>query len=49
MAPQFPRLFSPIAIKGVELRNRIAVSGHFAGWRVASHLGRRGPGCTILV
>ena len=32
--PQFPHLFSPIAIKGVTLKNRVAISGHFAGWWV---------------
>src|SRR5579859_7339262 len=30
--PQFPHLFSPSSIRGVELRNRIAVTAHFAGW-----------------
>ncbi len=32
--PRFPHLFSPITIRGIELRNRIAISGHFAGWWV---------------
>jgi 2,4-dienoyl-CoA reductase-like NADH-dependent reductase (Old Yellow Enzyme family)/NADPH-dependent 2,4-dienoyl-CoA reductase/sulfur reductase-like enzyme len=31
---RFPHLFSPISIKGVELRNRVAVTAHFAGWWV---------------
>jgi 2,4-dienoyl-CoA reductase-like NADH-dependent reductase (Old Yellow Enzyme family)/thioredoxin reductase len=31
---QFPHLFTPYALKGVELRNRIAISAHFAGWWV---------------
>jgi 2,4-dienoyl-CoA reductase-like NADH-dependent reductase (Old Yellow Enzyme family) len=31
-ATRFPLLFSPIAVKGVELRNRVAISAHFAGW-----------------
>src|ERR671938_1946275 len=30
----FPYIFRPFEIKGVTLRNRIAVSGHFAGWWV---------------
>ena len=28
----FPYLFSPLTIRGVTLRNRIVISGHFAGW-----------------
>jgi 2,4-dienoyl-CoA reductase (NADPH2) len=32
--PQFPHLFSPTAIKNVELRNRIAVTAHMGGWMV---------------
>src|SRR5437764_471362 len=32
--PHYPHLFSPIAIKGVTLKNRVAISGHFAGWWV---------------
>lgn len=32
--PTFPHLFRPLPIKGVTLRNRIAISGHFAGWWV---------------
>ena len=32
--PQFPHLFSPYSIRGCELRNRVAISGHFAGWWV---------------
>jgi len=31
---RFPHLFLPIHIKGVTLPNRIAISGHFAGWWV---------------
>src|SRR5579884_478037 len=31
---QFPHLFRPLTIKGVTLRNRIAISGHIAGWWV---------------
>lgn len=30
----FPRLFTPFTLKNVTLRNRIAISGHFAGWWV---------------
>src|SRR5216117_3383644 len=32
--PQFPHLFRPFEIKGVTLRNRIAISAHIAGWWV---------------
>lgn len=32
---RFPRLFEPISIRSATLRNRVAVSGHFAGWWVA--------------
>src|SRR5438874_3755230 len=32
--PRFPHLFSPFTLKGVELRNRVVISGHFAGWWV---------------
>src|SRR3954451_21001628 len=32
--PRFPHLFEPVEIRGVELRNRVAVSAHFAGWWV---------------
>ncbi len=32
--PHFPHLFTPLQIKGVTLRNRIAISGHHAGWWV---------------
>jgi len=35
---KFPRLFSPITIKNVTLRNRIAISAHFAGWWVTDGL-----------
>ncbi len=31
---RFPHLFTPFTLKGVELRNRVAISGHFAGWWV---------------
>jgi len=31
---RFPHIFRPYDLKGVELRNRIAISGHFAGWWV---------------
>lgn len=31
---QFPHMFTPFNLKGLELRNRIAISGHFAGWWV---------------
>lgn len=30
----FPHIFSPFTLKGLTLRNRIAISGHFAGWWV---------------
>lgn len=33
---RFPHMFAPYALRGLELRNRIAISGHFAGWWVAS-------------
>ncbi len=36
--PKFPRLFRPITLKGVTLRNRIAISAHFAGWWVTDGL-----------
>ena len=32
--PHFPHLFRPLNIKGVTLRNRIAISAHIAGWWV---------------
>src|SRR5580700_3286472 len=32
--PQFPHLFRPLPLKNVILRNRIAISGHIAGWWV---------------
>jgi 2,4-dienoyl-CoA reductase-like NADH-dependent reductase (Old Yellow Enzyme family) len=32
--PRFPHLLSPLSLKGVELRNRIAITAHFAGWWV---------------
>ncbi len=32
--PAFPHLFAPFELKNVTLRNRIAISGHFAGWYV---------------
>ena len=31
---RFPHIFTTYTLKGVELRNRIAISGHFAGWWV---------------
>jgi 2,4-dienoyl-CoA reductase-like NADH-dependent reductase (Old Yellow Enzyme family) len=31
---KFPALFTPLSIKDVTLRNRIAISGHFASWWV---------------
>lgn len=34
MHARFPHLFQPYTLKGVELRNRVAISGHFAGWWV---------------
>jgi 2,4-dienoyl-CoA reductase-like NADH-dependent reductase (Old Yellow Enzyme family)/thioredoxin reductase len=30
----FPHLFQPFQLKNVTLRNRVAISGHFAGWYV---------------
>lgn len=35
---EFPRLFRPFTLKDVTLRNRIAVSAHFAGWWVTDGL-----------
>lgn len=35
---KFPRLFRPFTLKDVTLRNRIAVSAHFAGWWVTDGL-----------
>ena len=32
--PQFPHLFAPLVLNGIHLRNRVAISGHFAGWYV---------------
>ncbi|HZP84363.1 MAG TPA: FAD-dependent oxidoreductase [Chthonomonadaceae bacterium] len=32
--PQFPHIFRPLTLKNVTLRNRIAISGHIAGWWV---------------
>ena len=32
--PAFPHLFRPFALKNVTLKNRIGISGHFAGWWV---------------
>ena len=32
--PVFPHIFRPLQIKNLILRNRIAISGHFAGWWV---------------
>ncbi len=34
MHPQFPHLFTPFRIRNMEMRNRIAISGHHAGWWV---------------
>src|SRR5207237_139123 len=31
---KFPHIFRPLELPGVTLRNRIAISGHFAGWWV---------------
>ena len=52
--PSYPHLFRPFRIKDVELRNRVAISGHFAGWYVgpgglpsdelAAYLGERAKG-----
>ena len=30
--PQYPYLFSPLTLGSVTLRNRVGISGHFAGW-----------------
>ena len=30
--PQFPRLFEPLKLRNLTLKNRIAISGHHAGW-----------------
>ena len=35
---KFPHLFRPFTLKNVTLRNRIAVSAHFAGWWVTDGL-----------
>lgn len=32
MHPRFPHIFTPIRIRNMEMRNRIAISGHHAGW-----------------
>lgn len=32
--PQFPRLFEPLQLRNLTLKNRIAISGHHAGWWV---------------
>ena len=32
--PKFPRLFTPLKLRNVTLKNRVAVSAHFAGWWV---------------
>ncbi|MCW3097085.1 MAG: 2,4-dienoyl-CoA reductase, partial [Chthonomonadaceae bacterium] len=34
----FPHLFRPFLLKGLTLRNRVAVSGHFAGWWVEDEM-----------
>ncbi|MDP7254392.1 MAG: FAD-dependent oxidoreductase [Planctomycetota bacterium] len=36
--PRFPWLFSPFTFHGVTLKNRIGISGHFAGWWVTDGL-----------
>ena len=52
--PQFPHLFEPLELNGVTLRNRVAISGHLAGWYVgpgglpsdelAAYIAERGRG-----
>jgi 2,4-dienoyl-CoA reductase-like NADH-dependent reductase (Old Yellow Enzyme family)/thioredoxin reductase len=52
--PQFPHLFAPLALNGVRLRNRVAISGHLAGWYIgpgglpsdelAAYIAERGRG-----
>ncbi len=32
--PTFPHLFQPITLNQIELRNRVAISGHLAGWYI---------------
>src|SRR5947207_128341 len=32
--PKFPRLFKPLPLRNITLKNRVAVSAHFAGWWV---------------
>src|SRR3954465_14028327 len=32
--PKFPSLFTPLKLRNVTLKNRVAVSAHFAGWWV---------------
>ncbi len=32
--PRYPRLFEPLRIKGITLRNRTAISGHLAYWYI---------------
>src|SRR6478672_12611283 len=32
--PIFPRLFSSFQLRGLTLKNRVAISAHFAGWWV---------------
>jgi len=36
--PTYPRLFTPVDIGAVTLRNRLAISAHFAGWWVTDGL-----------
>jgi 2,4-dienoyl-CoA reductase-like NADH-dependent reductase (Old Yellow Enzyme family)/thioredoxin reductase len=36
--PTYPRLFAPVDIGNVTLRNRVAISAHFAGWWVTDGL-----------
>ncbi|MEN9938391.1 MAG: hypothetical protein RLZZ387_4970 [Chloroflexota bacterium] len=52
--PHFPHLFTPLALNGVTLRNRVAISGHLAGWYIgpgglpsdelAAYIAERGRG-----
>ncbi|HMP40588.1 MAG TPA: FAD-dependent oxidoreductase, partial [Roseiflexaceae bacterium] len=32
--PHYPHLFQPLLLNGVSLRNRVAISGHLAGWYI---------------
>jgi 2,4-dienoyl-CoA reductase-like NADH-dependent reductase (Old Yellow Enzyme family) len=50
----FPHLFQPLQINGITLRNRVAISGHMAGWYIgpnglpsdelAAYIAERGRG-----